>query len=499
MLIPIRHENMTARRWPVITLALIVLNTAIFVMTNSTLQDDAKQLGETRAHLIMLAAMHPELQMPDDAERAVSDFRKEHPDAWKTLQDGNRNLIDAWDAKMRLTSDEFRLQDEMDALAKQYSQLAGASPIEHYAFIPAHPTAISYVTANFLHGGWLHLIGNMWFLWLAGFVLEDTWGRILYTVVYFVAGAAALQVHALTHPGSTGPVLGASGAVAALMGAFLVRFPKMKIEMLWLFGFFRSYRFKAAAYWLLPLWLLMEIFYGTLFGSASTVAHWAHVGGFAFGIIAALLLRFTGLEHKANEAIDEKVSWNHDPAIVQATEMLEQNQLDEALEVLNKFLATNPNSVDALTLTQQIHWRKNDIPSYHQATLKLLSLHVRAKEPDLAWQCYDEFRSTGGEGLPGSTWFDLCRAAEQQGKHDVALDEYQKLIATYPGTRDALMAQVAAGRISLAQLQRPEDALKFYEAAAASPVPHLDWEQTIAAGIRSAKAAMTGAQAATAR
>jgi len=269
--------------------------------------------------------------------------------------------------------------------------------------------------------------------------------------------------------------------------------------MLWLFGFFRSYRFKAAAYWLLPLLLLMEIFYGSLFGTATGVAHWAHVGGFVFGIAAALALRFTGLEHKANKEIDEKVSWSHAPAIIQATEMLEQNQLDQALEVLNTFLAANPNSVDALTLTQQIHWRKNDIPAYHQATLKLLSLHVRAKDPDLAWQCYDEFRSTGGEGLPAATWFDLCRAAEQQGKHDVALDEYQKLVAAYPGTRDALMAQVAAGRISLAQLQRPEDALKFYEAAAASPVPHLDWEQTIAAGIRSAKAAMTGAQAATAR
>src|SRR5437763_16578361 len=113
----------------------------------------------------------------------------------------------------------------------------------------------------------------------------------------------------------------------------------------------------------------MEIFYGTLFGSASGVAHWAHVGGFAFGAAGALALRFTGLEHKANKAIDEKVTWNHDPAIVQATEMLEQNQLNEALEVLNKFLATKPNSVDAATLVQQIHWRKNDIPAFHQATL----------------------------------------------------------------------------------------------------------------------------------
>ena len=208
MLIPIRHENMTARRWPVITLALIVLNTVIFLLTNSTVNQEAAQLAETRAHLIMLVAMHPELKVPEDTERMVSDFREHNPSLWKMVEDGNRNAADDWDARMRLTNNEFRLQEEMDTLSQQYSQLLSASLVERYAFIPAHPTAISYITANFLHGGWLHLIGNMWFLWLAGFVLEDNWGRILYTIIYFLSGAAALQVHALTHAGSVAPTAG---------------------------------------------------------------------------------------------------------------------------------------------------------------------------------------------------------------------------------------------------------------------------------------------------
>ena len=140
----------------------------------------------------------------------------------------------------------------------QFKSLSKTSIAEQYAFVPAQPTAISYLTANFLHGGWMHLIGNMWFLWLAGFVLEDVWGRWLYSAFYLIAGAAALQFYAWSNPGSITPTLGASGAVAALMGAFLVRFPKMKIEMAWLF-LFKLYRFKAAAYWLLPLWLFGEI------------------------------------------------------------------------------------------------------------------------------------------------------------------------------------------------------------------------------------------------
>src|SRR5260370_35026131 len=132
----------------------------------------------------------------------------------------------------------------MDSLAGQYVELEQSSILERYAFIPSHPQPISYVTANFLRGGWLHIIGNMWFLWLAGAILEDTWGRIMFPIFYFVFGGMGVQFYALASPGSIVPTRGASGAVAPLMGAFFVRYPKTKTEMLWLFVFgFWSYRF----------------------------------------------------------------------------------------------------------------------------------------------------------------------------------------------------------------------------------------------------------------
>src|SRR5260370_22846681 len=107
------------------------------------------------------------------------------------------------------------------------------------------------------------------------------------------------------YPGSLAPALGASGAIAALMGGFLVRFPKLKIHMLWYMLIFRI-RFRAPAYWLLPMWLFMEVSYGSLFGQTSGVAHWAHVGGFVFGVLAAVGIQHTGPEQSANTVIESK-------------------------------------------------------------------------------------------------------------------------------------------------------------------------------------------------
>jgi membrane associated rhomboid family serine protease len=396
-----------------------------------------------------------------------------------------------------MTEDPSKLQAEMDTLNQQFASLAAVSITQRYAFVPAQPTAISYLTANFLHGGWLHLIGNMWFLWLAGFVLEDVWGRWLYSAFYLIAGVAALQFYAWTNPGSITPTLGASGAVAALMGAFLVRFPKMKIEMAWLF-FFRLYRFKAAAYWLLPLWLVMEIFYGSLMGSSSGVAHWAHVGGFLFGAAAALAIQHSGLEHKANKAIEEQVNWTTDPELEQANGLMEHGQFDEALTLLKNHVAVKPNSIDSWNLLRQIYHRQADTKSYLEATVKTCGLHLRAHEVEAAFQDHAEYIDNGGSKMPAATWLELCKGAEEKHEYERAFAEYQNLAEAYPAERQSLTAQLSAARLCLKRLNRPQDALTIYQTAAASPIPHLDWEHHIQSGIKEAKAAMSPGNAAAA-
>jgi len=494
MLIPIKHENMTARRWPVVTLSLIAINTIVFLFTMTALDNETPQLGQVKSHILILAALHPELKFAPESQRLVDGFKQSHPDEWKQVQNPYRDVINAYDAKIKLEDDPAKLQDQADSLNTEYVQLSSVAISEQYAFVPAHRNPISYLTANFLHGGWLHLIGNMWFLWLAGFVLEDVWGRWLYSVFYLVAGVAALQFYAWTNPGSITPTLGASGAVAALMGAFLVRFPKMKIEMAWLF-MFRLRRFKAAAYWLLPLWLFVEIFYGSLSGTSGGVAHWAHVGGFIFGALAALVIQHSGLEQKANKAIEEKVAWNADPEIEQATSMMEHGQLTDAIALLNEYVTAKPNSLDAWSMLRQIYTRQADTKSYLEATVHTCALRLKAREVEAAFQDYAEFLDSGGGKMPAATWLELGKGAEELQEFDRALAEYQQLMQAYPTERQALTAQLNAARLCLKRLKRPQDALALYEAAAKSPIPHLDWDGIIQAGIKDAKAAMTPGKA----
>ena len=489
MLIPLGHEQMSSRRWPIVTFTLIGLNILIFLGTNWTIASQAEQLGEAKLSLLRYAATHPDLQLSGKSEEFVQNFQKSQPAIWKQMQ--QPDALSLFHESTTPTGYESALdaQEKLSTLSGEYERQASASILDRFAFIPSHPNAISYVTANFLHGGWIHLIGNMWFLWLAGFVLEDAWGRAMYTTIYLIAGAVALQFYAWTNPASIVPTLGASGAVAALMGAFLVRFPKLKIEMGWLLRF-RLIRFKMAAYWLLPLWLLMEVFYGSLLGSSSGVAHWAHVGGFLFGALAAFGLKASGVEAKMNQAVEEQVTLKADPAIAQASELLDARQYDQAIQLLLEDVAKHPQSVDAYMLLQQAYNQKGDKENHKAMLAKCCELHLAQRVQEAAWQDYMDFLQAGGKTteLPAATALALTRLEENENPQQ-ALTEYANLAKAHAKNRDGLLAQMAAARICM-KANQPQEALKWFEAAKSSPIPHLDWDHAIDAGIREAKSAM---------
>jgi membrane associated rhomboid family serine protease len=493
MLFPIKHENMIARRWPVITIGLILVNFVVFLCTNQAMVDQAAPLRSVKMHVLLLAAQHPELTIPPKAQQFVTDFQAYDPADWAEMQNPNSKVIDDWDAEMRVKDDQAELQEEMNSIGTLYCKLNASSIKEQYAFIPAHPKLIAYLSSNFLHGGWAHLIFNMWFLWLAGFILEDVWGRPLYLGFYLMAGIASTQLDGWANPGSIVPSLGASGAIAALMGAFLVRFPKLKIRLMWFFGSWLSgfCRFWVRAYWLLPLWLGMEVYYGQTSSQRDSVAHWAHVGGFMFGALAALALRYSGLERKANKAIEEKITWTTDPEIIQAGDLIKNGRHDEAAVVLKDYLNQKRDSVAAWNLLRDVHWRRNEIPACCEVAGKVCELNVKDGIYETAWLDYEEFLNLGGDKMPPAIWLELCHVPEERHDFKRALNEYKRLAAAYPAERHGLLAQLHAARVLLTRLDRPEEALRLYEMASASTVPHLDFEREIESGIQEARTALS--------
>lgn len=147
-----------------------------------------------------------------------------------------------------------------------------------------------FLTSMFLHAGWMHLIGNMLFLWIFGDNLEDIMGHLPYLVFYLACGLLAAFVQFATDPVSPIPVVGASGAIAGVMGGYLLLFPRAKVDILVIFViFFRV--FSLPAWIMIALWFAVQVINGLLSDpSAGGVANWAHAGGLVAGVVLALPL-----------------------------------------------------------------------------------------------------------------------------------------------------------------------------------------------------------------
>lgn len=155
---------------------------------------------------------------------------------------------------------------------------------------------ISLFSSMFLHGGFLHIIGNMLFLYIFGDNVEDALGHVRYLVFYLGSGIAASMAQLIAHPGSQIPTIGASGAIAGVMGAYFLLYPRSKVlTLIPIFFFFQVFEIPAVIF--LGLWFLIQFFLGSfsIAGAAGSagVAFWAHIGGFAVGA-GYIFLRYGG-------------------------------------------------------------------------------------------------------------------------------------------------------------------------------------------------------------
>jgi len=154
--------------------------------------------------------------------------------------------------------------------------------------VTAVPAALSLITSMFLHGGFLHLIGNMLYLWIFGNNIEDAMGHVRFVFFYLICGVIAAMSHALADPASAAPMIGASGAISGVLGAYLLLYPRARVFVLIPLGFF-FWRMYVPAGVVLIFWFVLQVISGTASvgggGSAGGVAWFAHIGGFLAGMI----------------------------------------------------------------------------------------------------------------------------------------------------------------------------------------------------------------------
>ncbi len=172
-------------------------------------------------------------------------------------------------------------------LAKRYRQIAE----------PAVPAVLTLLTCIFLHGGWMHLIGNMWFLYIFGDNVEDRLGHVRYLAFYCACGMVASLAHVAMYPGSSVPTIGASGAIAGVMGAYYLLYPRAQVLTLVPIIMYVTLVILPAPLFL-GLWFLFQLLQGTTTSisgvEAGGVAWWAHIGGFVAGVFGGLIVRVTG-------------------------------------------------------------------------------------------------------------------------------------------------------------------------------------------------------------
>jgi rhomboid family protein len=180
----------------------------------------------------------------------------------------------------------------VNALVFVLELMRGDTFVTQWSVIPAEIVSghhwITILTAMFMHGSWSHIIGNMVFLWAFSPEIEDAMGRGRYLIFYLVGGLVAMLAQVVADPHSTVPNLGASGAIAAVMGAFLVTYPRDQIRTLLFIFVFARIRFIPAAL-LIGLWFVIQLFHAGAVAQVQTggVAYLAHVGGFIFGAVTA--------------------------------------------------------------------------------------------------------------------------------------------------------------------------------------------------------------------
>src|ERR1051325_1570864 len=373
LLIPIGRDDAEIRRHAWVSYTIVAVNVLAFLFTMfAESSSTVAQINVQWQRALEYHFQHPYLQTP----AAMADFVR--ADVIRYIQS---NRADVASPEAALVKSE---QQELDSLTANAVALYKHLPTIRFGYVPAEGGALRMISSMFIPAGFLHLLGNLLFFYLSGPFIEDVFGRPLFAVLYFTGGIVAALTYAWRHPASTIALVGASGAIAAVMGAYLVRFFRSKVEFLLVSIFYRT-RFLAPAFVVLPLWLMQQFWELQGEAGGGGVAVSAHIGGFLYGPVVAWILKGSKFEETyGNPVVEKETTWAMDERVVRAMSARNVEDYATAKGELSAARRDDPRNIDALQTAVDVGRASNDAAMYDGAATRLLTRYLEDKQDRLA-------------------------------------------------------------------------------------------------------------------
>ncbi len=353
ILLPIGHDDSAVRRQPWVTYTLMAICLVALLATNGRVEDAQARASDAQQRLVAAVqvwAEKPYLHLDPHVRKKLPAGTVEELEATRE----QLATVPGDIARFEIAADQAEF-DEVVRKALADLELAERDhPYFAHGLRPGAMTAWALFAHMFMHAGWMHLLGNLFMLFMAGPALEDRWGRPLFAAVYGLSGVGAALFFAALSSDPNVPLVGASGAIAGVFGAFLVRFWSTQIRFWYLLWFgFRVFTgtFSRPAYLMLPLWLANEVLQAWLssaLGISGGVANTAHIGGFLVGVGAALVVRAMRLDEHLDRAIDAKTTALGNLAVVDALALRDQGDLTGAIRKLALHVKQKPRDAEAV-------------------------------------------------------------------------------------------------------------------------------------------------------
>ncbi|MCA9551397.1 MAG: rhomboid family intramembrane serine protease [Myxococcales bacterium] len=416
-LIPIGHEDLSVRRapWATIGIAAVCFAIQVYVWKEEARLDAPISALSERADRAL--------------KELVQDCLQQGTCSPQVLQDPAALIAGVRERRIG----QPEQQDRFIAVYDELMEVASVHPVRRLGFRPGTDGVWHVFSAMFTHAGLSHLLGNMLFLFLVGTSMEERWGRPRFLIFYLLGGCAATAAYSALQWGSDVPIVGASGAIAAAMGAFALLHFRTRIRFFY-FILIKVGTFSAPAWLVLPLWFLEQL-WSTAEEAATRggVAYSAHAGGFAFGALVALAIRVIGLDERFSQEVDRATGgWSEDPLLTEAQALVDRGQLPQAMARLEQLLAKAPDDPMAKPLLFELAARTRNTALLQRLGPELFARWARQDPP----RVLEAYRALTRE-LPDAPVDErilqhVLTAARTQGDGLAGEDVLRRLYRDYP-------------------------------------------------------------------